>query len=286
MYSPIGRNKSPPASDDRLTVTDKRSRRVSEGVEQTNADFEALMRDIAERERDGSVDEATERQFEMRFKEISGRLDQVVKGHVADITSPESLSKPQSIDRRFFAMSLAMLVVALAGLILDATIGNRFIFAFSNEYRAAMPSIFVVWLTIWAGALIALERTTHALRAQHPNRMERWFVVFPILAACTAAMFTAAPLGWSAFLGWGTGTPTSGLTARMVSMDEPSPSAKGCRQRADVAFKDVSARVCLEGRIVGPLPEDGDALAVSGRLSSLGLYIDEVRRAEMQKARQ
>jgi hypothetical protein len=93
--------------------------------------------------------------------------------------------------------------------------------------------------------------------------------------SCALVIFS--PFGWSALAGWAIGAPSTPTDARVLSVAPYHRQAGKCDQKAKLAINDIDANICLEGRVAGPMPKAGDIVSVVGRISPLGLYIEEIR---------
>ena len=166
-------------------------------------------------------------------------------------------------------------MLGIAGGMLGMALGDAFIWSSGAGYGTVAPLIFLAALPLVALALYCAERAGHGLRSRYPTWFVRWLFVYPCMVLIFSGMLVASPMGWSAALGWGLGT-FSRTEVRLVSLGRLSPGAKGCDQSAEVEFKGASSRICLEGRVRGALPVPGEMVAVSGRISRLGLYVEQV----------
>ncbi|WP_428001186.1 hypothetical protein [Acidovorax sp.] len=177
---------------------------------------------------------------------------------------------------RAVSVSLAVAgMLGIAGGMLGMALGDAFIWSSGAGYGTVAPWIFLAVLPLVVLALYCAERAGHGLRNRYPTWFVRWLFVYPCMVLIFAGMLVASPMGWSAALGWGLGT-FSRTEVRLVSLGRLSPGAKGCDQSAEVEFKGTSSRICLEGRVRGALPGPGEMVAVSGRISRLGLYVEQV----------
>jgi hypothetical protein len=176
------------------------------------------------------------------------------------------------------AIGLVALVLLGAGALLEMTVGTGFIFSRSNAYRAAMPWLFGFLSLVFAAGLLMLERANRSLLMRYPTWFVRWLIVFPLVVALTAVMAAIAPLGWAALLGQTFGSPSERLEVHVISVDSPSRNSSGCDHHATLEFEGNSARICMEGRLSGPAPQAGEKVAVAGRISRLGLFVDQIHR--------
>lgn len=249
---------------------------VPESFVKANSEMEAVFQEGMALEREGKLDKAAAARIDARLKQISRKLDEDVAARLAaiDTGSPVRWRLPST----FRVAAVAVLVFSAAGAILESTVGEGFIYSNGNEYRAAMPWIYGALVLIFAVGWFSLEMGTHALRNRYPTWFVRWLIMLPLIIALTAALAVVAPLGWAALLGWTIGSRADGLDVSVISVEAPTQRTRGCTQHAKLAFRDASARVCLDGRLGGPPPTAGERAQVDGRLSSLGLFIDRIDR--------
>ena len=92
-----------------------------------------------------------------------------------------------------------------------------------------------------------------------------------------ATMVATAPIGYLYLWGYLTGTEVSGIDARVSPFLHLENSRRGCRQKLSLFMDGKSEHVCVDGRIVGPLPKPGQTVKIRGIVSPIGIWVKEVR---------
>jgi hypothetical protein len=214
--------------------------------------------------------------------------DQAVAGSKSQLRDsdkrPESdLAKPKGAlpqPRRFQVLPrvhvpiVTALLFAFVGIILEETIGTRFIFSAANQYRLAMPWIVGVLTPLFAWLIFRAERVNHDLSDRFPTWWVRWLVMFPFMAVLTSVFVAWAPPGWSALFGQAIGSSAEQMEARVV--DVSRPYNHGCSQTAEIKLYGNTKLICLADVLVGRVPDSEDAVTVVGSRSIFGTYIKEI----------
>ena len=86
-----------------------------------------------------------------------------------------------------------------------------------------------------------------------------------------------APLGWAALFGIAFGTSTDTLEGRVLSVGRTSTSSKSCRQTAKIEARGASAKICMDGRTLERVLNEGDTVLLSGQTSPFGVHIESIR---------
>lgn len=172
---------------------------------------------------------------------------------------------------------LAGLCFIVIGALLQQTIGNAFIFSWANEYRAARPWLFFVLLPMFAVGWFRIEKATSLIEGFCSGQRFRWLLVFPFVVALSTAIAISSPLGWAALSGVAIGKASDHVEVKVLSIDVHLERAKHCDVAAELAFRCSTERLCLERQLSGRLPRPGENLVVTGRVSRLGLFIEEAR---------
>ncbi|MGV3680134.1 MAG: hypothetical protein ACO1PM_10470 [Acidovorax sp.] len=175
---------------------------------------------------------------------------------------------------RFAIPAVAALVFLLGGLYFELSMGGGFLFFGSAALRAAMPWVVGALVPVFVWAFFRFERVLPELAQTIPGAFFRTVIAYPFLALMCAAAMAAAPWGWVAYLGWMAGTPQR-VDARVVSV-EVLRNYVPCGQHARLEFRGTVARICVDGRLTDKPPAAGDAVAVYGRVSRLGMYVREI----------
>lgn len=241
-----------------------------------SAEMEAVFREGSELERQGKLDAEATRRIEARLQSISDRLDKKVSESIAEIKAQHPTT-PRAGPWQKMAAGLVLLV--FVSVPLEFTVGESFVFSYTNAHRAAVPLLFAVLLPAFAVVMFRLERKQHSLAYQYPTWLVRWLLMFPLIVVMSTAMVIYSPFGWSALAGWAIGTPSAPKTAKVLSvgpMREPRRIGN-CDQKARIDIDEIDANICIEGRVVGPTPKVGDSIAITGRVSLFGFFIEEIR---------
>ncbi|MBB6562253.1 hypothetical protein HNP48_004962 [Acidovorax soli] len=257
---------APSASESRLAPKQSTSgEEWRPGYRASDPEFAARMEALQQRtdetlrEIDRSLQEARDRSLAFRAK--------------YGIVEPARRGPPLPLA---FSVPLAIAgVLGAASGILAMVLGEAFIWFSAAGYGTVAPWLFLAALPLVAVMLYRAEQAGHSLRNRYPTWFVRWLFVYPVTVLLFAGMLVASPMGWSAALGWGLGT-SSRTEVRLVSLGTLSPGTKGCDQSAYVEFKGTTSRICLEGRLQGKPPNPGETVAVSGRISRWGLYVQRI----------
>lgn len=244
------------------------------------SEMERIFREGTDLERQGKLDADAIERIDAQMRAVSARLDQDLAEKLAEIdaryTQPNSGSPaiPVKLPKSIAWLLFAALLLAVAGGLLEVTIGRGFIFAHANGYRDAMPLVLFILIPAFALLWFPLIKNNPHMLSRYPTGVIRWGVMFPLTAVMSAAMIVVAPLGWIALCGWAVGEPSSIVEARVISIQT---YRKGCKLKAEIEIHGNSADVCLGGRVAGRIPEAGDTITVQGKTSFLGVYVDEIR---------
>lgn len=172
---------------------------------------------------------------------------------------------------------LAIVLLVVIGALLEASLGQDFIFAGSKCYAEVRPWLFVCLLPLAGFALLKGERQSRWLQSRYPTAWVRWGLIYPLSSLATVGVVLLAPLGWAALLGYALGEATSTTAVTVRALGDPSPRSSNCRQHAVLAHGDSEARICLDGRrsnvLAAEPPRVGERLRVQGWQSGFGLYI-------------
>ena len=174
-------------------------RNVKTTFAHASAEMEAVFEEGSELERQGKLDAEATRRIEARLQSISDRLDQKVAERIAEI-KVQHPTTPRGGPWQKIAAGLMLL--AFVSVPLEFTVGESFIFSFTNTYRAAVPLLFAVLLPAFAITWFRLERKQHNLAYRYPTWLVRWLLMFPLIVVLSSAMVIFSPFGWSALAGW------------------------------------------------------------------------------------
>jgi len=232
----------------------------------------------AEREtlkRQGKLDKAALNRVDGQSREEFERMRDGLVRRIAEIDTRYSPFGILDLPKPLTTAIAAGLLFVCAGAALEASLGKAFVFAFANEYRAASPWIFAAFVAVFGAFWLWLESKPE-FRIRYPTTLLRRFVIVPIFTALGAGGAVASPLGWMALVGWTIGQSHT-VQATIVSMHKPAPNSRACKQDANVEIRGATADICLDGRIAGVAPVNGEVVAVSGRISMFGVYVEEIR---------
>ncbi|MEO8023425.1 hypothetical protein [Polaromonas sp.] len=237
----------------------------------------SIVADVMELERQGKLNEAALAEIDARVQEEFRQFEETQAKAVAAYEANRFVSKPAVLPKRFYVPAWGLFIFVFFGPVLEITIGEGFIFSYANDYRAAVPWIFWILVPILGIGFFIQEKKKRVLSAQYPTWVVRWLIMFPIMVTLGAGGVAMSPLGWFALAGWATGTGSSHLEAKVLSIGSLRPSSRGCDQQARLQVLNNEADICLEGRILGTSPKQGDTLAIAGRISGMGVYIEKLQ---------
>ena len=199
------------------------------------------------------------------------RLSQTLGVAIHRLSPLKPLQSKPHASRTRIAVVLGAFSFFLGGVLLETTLGSRFIFFYGESYTAVGWWVFLLLLPV-VGAALSNNRMRIHLRLRYPTWWVRWLLMYPVTVALATATLVIAPLGWIAALTWAAGVDTQPTIGRLVSVEQYRASVKGCDQRGKVALQEYVASICLEG--ISALPAKGNLpVLVVGRQSSLGLLI-------------
>ncbi len=181
---------------------------------------------------------------------------------------------PQSAWKKISAF---LLLVAFIGVPLEFTIGENFVFSYSNEYKSVLPALFALTLPAFAILWFRLEKQQRALSYRSPTWAVRWLIVFPLVVVTSSSLVVLSPFGWSALGGWAIGSEALPRQAKVLSVGPEQARVGKCDQKAMLDIDGIQTNICIEGRVVGSALKAGHTVSVRGRSSFFGLFIEEIR---------
>lgn len=259
-----------------LNKTDKPEIHGAPGTRPADRAMNAIVADALELERQGKLDEAALAEIDARVREDFKQLEETQAKAFEAYEANRLVPKRAVLPKRFHAIAWVLFIFVFFGPILEATIGQGFIFSYANGYRAAFPWIFWILVPILGIVFFIREKADRILAARYPTSAVRW-LMFPILIAVGSGFIAMSPLGWFALAGWAAGTESNRLEAKVLSVGSLQPGSRSCDQQARLKVLNNEADICLEGRVSGPSPKQGDTLAIIGRVSGLGVYIEKLQ---------
>lgn len=245
----------------------------STASERAQANMEAIFHEGHQLQRDGKLDEGAKTHIEEQLRGLAESLDRQVENEL-DSTRTGTKRPQRSVWEKIAAIVLLLAFIAMP---LEFTVGESFVFFFSNAYKAELPTLFALTLPVFAIFWFRLEKRQQALPYRYPTWTIRWLIVFPLIVVLSTTMLVLSPFGWSALAGWVIGTDTPPRHARVLSVDPERRRAGRCDQKAMLDFNGTQTNICIEGRVVGPVPKAGNTVSIRGRNSFLGLFIEEIR---------
>lgn len=207
--------------------------------------------------------------------ETDRRIADLERAHQAALRDAAMPAGPVLTRGRAIAV-IVLLAGLLAGVLLELSIGEVFLFSRSKDYFAAAPWVFL-GLLLPLGWALAGRTARRELELRYPTWAVRWLLVYPLSVAVSAGAIIVAPLGWAALAGWALGAPAV-AEARVVSVDAGSGSALRCRTKGRLRIAGQEGNVCLSRLVAdGRLPKPGEDLQVSGLSSAFGMLLRQVR---------
>ena len=175
-------------------------------------------------------------------------------------------------------LGIIVIIFLFGGLILELTVGTKFIFAWANTYREFQRKLFFVLYPIFTIAFFFLLRK-NAIEWKKFSTRKLYWLLFPLNSACITILALAAPLGWISLSGWLIGSYANDMKAKITSITpyNYSSTRASCRQYADLEFRGNSAKICSAGLIIGETPKQNEHVLIGGQVSGLGIYIQQIR---------
>jgi len=246
---------------------------TGEAFERAKADMESVFQEGTQLEREGKLDEAAAKRIESQLQTISERLDRQVANDIAAIRVSSAI-RPQSPWKK---IATFLLLLAFIGMPLEFTVGESFVFFYSNSFKSVVPTLFALTLPAFAILSFRLEKQQRALSYRSPTWAVRWLIVFPLVVVVSSTLVVLSPFGWSALGGWAIGSESQPRQAKVLSVGPERTRAGKCDQKAMLDIDGIQTNICIEGKVVGPALKAGNTVSVRGRSSFLGLFIEEIR---------
>ncbi|HYW55827.1 MAG TPA: hypothetical protein VE934_02625 [Polaromonas sp.] len=247
---------------------------TSAAFDRANVEMEAVFQAVIQLEREGKLDEEATNRFDAQLQAISERLDEHVENALADLRLGNTVA-PRATPRSWIIALLCLL--AFIGMPLELTIGESFVFSYSNAYKSVLPMLFAVALPSFALMFYRIEKNHGAWSLRYPTWAVRWLVIFPLVVVLASSLVVFAPFGWSAFGGWAIGSAAPPRQAKVLSVVPTQTKLGKCDQKAMLDIDGVQTNVCIEGKVLGPALEAGSTVSLHGRSSFLGLFIEKIR---------
>jgi hypothetical protein len=179
------------------------------------------------------------------------------------------------LPRKYRIPLLVFVAYVVMGLVLGLTLARRFMWFGEVAYGPLAWQLFLGLLPVFAALWFIAMRVEQAQQPRARSWAERWLFAYPALVGLSAAMVATTPWGWAALLGWTFGSPAR-VEARVASVEQRY-SSRGCDHTATFELRGATSfRICLHRRLEGVMPPAGGTVELSGKLSWLGLYVEQV----------
>ncbi len=179
------------------------------------------------------------------------------------------------VPRKYRAPVLVAVAYTVIGTIFGLTLAHQFMWFGEVAYGPLAWLLFLGLLPVFAAMWLIAMRVEHAREPRARSWAERWLLVYPALVVLSACMVATAPWGWAALLGWTFGSPAR-VEVQVTSIEQRH-ARRGCNHSANFELQGATSfRICLHRRLEGAMPPAGGTVEVSGKLSWLGLYVEQV----------
>lgn len=241
------------------------------------SELDAIDLEAENLRRGGASEETVIAHLERRFQALTVQLEKERDERTAHIRASHTPDTRGVIPSQYRKIAGGTLLAFLIGSIWGLSIDEQFIFSAANQYRLAIPWLLIFLLPALAWKLHGLVETNQRITRRYPTWWIRWLIMYPVTIAFSAIILLKLPLCWFAIYGRLCGTPTEGLEAKILRVNDYRPQSRGCHQTADIAINGVSSTICLAKVLSGRTPKVGETVVIAGRVSGAGLYIDVVR---------
>ena len=245
------------------------------------SDIEAARLEADQLRAQGVPEDEVLARIDERLRAVNERMEREIKAVTSAIASARVVGAPRQKGTplpRPYSYAFGFLAIAMVlGSLLETTVGETFVFVSADAYRAALPWAMAVLIPLFAWLWWLGRRRLKALGQVPSKESVRWSIAYPAMVLLSAVMAFLAPLGLFAAYGAWAGQYTREIEGQIVRLHEPSTSSKSCRQSAEVQVLGNTAKICLVDVLAGALPPAGAAVLISGRVSSVGISIDELR---------
>lgn len=237
-------------------------------------EMQAIIIQWSDLRQQGKYDEAAELWANSRKKDDAHNIE--MPDLIKNIHQPPFANSKYR--KPFLTLVILLITFLLGGILLESTIGERFIFAWADKYRELVNHIYFVLLPISAIISFFSFRKDPYIRKKYPTKVVRWIFIFPFFTCLLPCIPLVAPLGWAAFSGWMIGSESQNMQARIVSVAPKNYSRKRhCTQRAELEFRSNSAELCIDGLFIGGTPKPNEKVLIAGQVSWFGIYIQQIR---------
>lgn len=189
--------------------------------------------------------------------------------------APDKAPRRWILPRQYRVPLLVFVAYVVMGSVLGLTLARRFMWFGEVAYGPLAWQLFLGLLPVFAAMWFLAMRVERAHGPRARSWAERWLLGYPGLVGLSAAMVATAPWGWAALLGWTFGSPAR-VEARVASVEQRY-SSRGCDHTAAFELRGATSfRICLHRRLEGTMPPAGGTVEVSGKLSWVGFYVEQV----------
>ncbi len=179
------------------------------------------------------------------------------------------------LPRKYRVPVLLVVAYTVIGTVLGLSLAQQFIWFGEVTYGPLAWLLFLGLLPVFAAMWFIAGRIAQAQEPRARSWAERWLVAYPAWVVLSACMVATAPWGWAALLGWTFGSPAR-VEVQVTSVEQRH-ARRGCNHTATFELQGATSfRICLHRRLEGAMPPAGGTVEVSGRLSWLGLYVEQV----------
>lgn len=189
--------------------------------------------------------------------------------------APAKEPRRWTLARKYRVPVLLVVAYTVIGTVLGLSLAHQFIWFGEVAYGPLAWLLFLGLLPVFAAIWFIAARIAQAQEPRARSWAGRWLVAYPAWVVLSACMVATAPWGWAALLGWTFGSPAR-VEVQVTSVEQRH-ARRGCNHTATFELQGATSfRICLHRRLEGAMPPAGGTVEVSGRLSWLGLYVEQV----------
>ena len=176
-------------------------------------------------------------------------------------------------------LAMGLFLAIPLGAFLEVTLGEKFVFVYAHDYRDALPWVGSVLAAFIAWGLAVSPAGRVVLESMSQRPWLRWGLAWPFAVILFTSMVLVAPLGWLALAGRIVGQEVRGEYVRVLSIEPYVSRSRGCSQRAHLQIGRTDAELCVARVQMLHQPRPGEWVRVDGLRSSLGFYVQRLRRS-------
>ncbi|MES2611791.1 MAG: hypothetical protein V4679_16195 [Pseudomonadota bacterium] len=212
---------------------------------------------------------------EAQVREMKAREAARKNRRPLNFDAPANAPRRWVIPRKYRVPVLLAVAYTVIGTVLGLSLGQRFMWFGEVAYGPLAWLLFLGLLPVFAAMWFIAARIAQAQEPRARSWAGRWLVVYPASVVLSACMVATAPWGWAALLGWTFGSPAR-VEVQVTSVEQRYAS-RGCNHSAKFELQGATSfSICLHRRLEGSMPPAGSTVDVSGKLSWLGLYVEQV----------